>query len=370
MIIGVDGNEANVEKRVGVSVYTYELLKYFQKKASNDTQFIIYLRVNPESSMPVETQFFKYRVVKGPLWSQIFLPIDLYLNRKINVFFSPAHYTPRFCPIPLVVSIHDLAYEYYPDEFLKKDLYKLKNWTKHAVSQAKRIIAVSNNTKKDIVKFYKIPKEKIDVVYNGYTNRITLDTLHASRSNLNTKYQILNTKYLLYVGTIQPRKNLLTLIEAFHLLLHDKPDFKLVIAGKKGWMYDEIYQKVEKLKLTDKIMFTGYINESELSFLYQNAAIYVLPSLYEGFGIPILEAMSHGCPVICSNVSSLPEIGANACLYVNPNDKIELKLKIVKLIEDRELRADLIEKGKQRIKKFSWEKCGIETLAILQRVAI
>ena len=374
MIIGIDGNEANVNKRVGVSVYTYELLKYFQKSASKDVQFIIYLRNNPGlslqddtgSSMPEESQYFIYRIVKGPLWSQIFVPIDLYLNRKIDVFFSPAHYTPRFCPVPVVVTIHDLAYEYYPEEFLKEDLYKLKIWTGHAVKQAKKIIAVSNNTKKDIVKFYHVPEEMIKVIYNGYQQK---SKILISKSQINTKYQILNTKYLLYVGTIQPRKNLLTLIETFHLLLQDKPDFKLVIAGKKGWMYEEIYQKVKDLKLTDKIIFTGYINESELSYLYQNASIYILPSLYEGFGIPLLEAMSNNCPIVAANISSLPEIGANACLYFDPNDKMDLKSKIHMILDDEKLRGDLINKGKARVKEFSWEKCGKETLNILRNVS-
>ena len=154
MVIGIDGNEANVDNHVGVSVYTSEILKYFSTIKDNDIYFEVYLRANPKIFMPKESSNFKYIVVPTKfLWSQIFLPIHLRLYSKIDVFFSPAHYCPRFLKIPLVVTIHDLAYFYFPHEFLKKDLYKLKNWSKYSVFKATRIISVSKTTKKDILKF-------------------------------------------------------------------------------------------------------------------------------------------------------------------------------------------------------------------------
>lgn len=169
MIIGIDGNEANVREKVGVSVYTLELLRYFKKRASEKQKFVIYLRAEPQNDLPKENTFFRYEVIKSPaLWRDIFLPAKLYTSIRPDVFFSPAHYTPRFCPVPTVVTIHDLAYEYYPEEFRKNDLIKLKNWTKHAVKNASQVIAVSENTKRDIIKFYKVPEEKIAVVYNGF----------------------------------------------------------------------------------------------------------------------------------------------------------------------------------------------------------
>lgn len=356
MLIAIDGVAANDLKRVGVSVYTFELLKYFYEKASNELQFVVYLKDQPRNDLPVENENFCYRVVPGPfLWSRIFFPLALMIDKKPDVFFAPAHYLPPFVPCPSVVTIHDLAYEYFPEEFLKTDLYKLQNWTKDAVKKAVKVIAVSNNTKADVLKSYGVPDNKVKVIYNGLSNRLQ-ETSNKKQTNF---------KFILYVGTLQPRKNITGLIEAFNLLIQEKPEYKLVIAGKKGWLYDEIFQKVKDLKLKDKVIFTGYVSDSKLINLYQNASVLVLPSLYEGFGLPILEAMSFGCPVATSNVSSLTEIGGDACLYFDPNDKIEIKNKIARLLDNEALKNELIAKGRERIKQFSWHKCGKKTLEIL-----
>lgn len=360
MIIGIDGNEANVEKKVGVSVYTFELLRYFKKNASADIKFIIYLKSNPRDELPKPDLNFNYKAVKGFLWSQVFLPLNLYLQKEIDLFFSPAHYTPRFCPVPTVVTIHDLSYFYYPQEFLKKDFYQLKNWTKYSVKKAQKIIAVSKTTKKDLINFYHLSDEKIEVIYNGCNKK-------TSSRKLKTESIIRIPKpYLLYVGTLQPRKNLITLISAFNLLLKERPEYYLILAGKKGWLWQEIFAKVEELNLSDKVIFMGYLTDEKIVYLYKNASIFILPSFYEGFGIPILEAMNSNCPVIASNAPSLPEIGGDACLYFDPKNPEELKAKIVELLTNQVLRDGLIKKGQNRVKLFSWEKCGQETLKVLQ----
>lgn len=356
MIIGVDGNEANVKEKVGVSVYTFKLLKYFHDISNADNRFVIHLKTQPKQELPHENQFFKYRRVSGNfLWSQIFLPFHLYFKKEIDVFFSPAHYAPRLSPVPCVITIHDLSYFYYPQEFLKKDLYQLKKWTAYSVAKAQKIIAVSKTTKKDLMKFYHIPEEKIAVIYNG-CNQIR-----------NPKHEIRNQNpYILYVGTLQPRKNVATLIEAFHLLLKEKPEYRLIIVGKKGWLYENIFDQVNDLKLHDKVTFTGYVSDEEKNALYANASVFVLPSLYEGFGIPLLEAMSWDCPVIASWNASLPEIGADACLYFDPKNPDELKNKMFEVITNKSLRQELIHKGKKRVELFSWEKCGKETLEVIK----
>lgn len=367
MIIGVDGNEANVQEKVGVSVYTLKLLEYFQKKANKNLKFVIFLRNKPAGDLPKSTDSFTYQIVKGKrLWSQFYLPLALYKNRfsknKIDVFFSPAHYSPRFCPIPLVVTVHDLSYFYYPDEFLKKDLYQLTRWTKKSVDEAKKIIAVSKTTKKDIVKFYHIPEEKIKLVYNGYEKQIGKGTSEVKEIK---KWQLEKNKYVLYVGTIQPRKNILTLIRAFERYNRQFPEFKLVIAGKKGWLYEDIFEEVKQRGLNKKVVFTGYLPGEEINWLYQNAFCFVLPSLYEGFGIPLLEAMSFNCPVISSFTSSLPEVGDEACLYFDPKNETDLFEKLISLKGNVNLRRELIEKGKKRVKLFSWNKCTDQTLEII-----
>src|SRR3989344_1437131 len=366
MIIGIDGNEANVVEKVGVSFYTLKLLEHFQKKDDRDLQFIVFLKSKPSNDLPRPNAHFTYSIISGNfLWSQTFLPLELYkrkaFGQNIQVFFSPAHYVPRFCPIPVVVTIHDLSYFYYPDEFLKKDLYQLKNWTEYSIKKARTVIAVSNTTKKDIVKFYHTPDEKIDVVYNGGPPR------HSERSEKSlNRFKLTQQKYILFVGTLQPRKNVDVLLESFTLFRKGTPGFKLVLVGKKGWLYEHIFKRVEDLGLKKDVIFTGYLKDDQVSMLYKKAFCFVMPSLYEGFGIPLLESMSHGCPVISSFASSLPEIGGNACLYFDPKDPQELLEKLVILKNNQELRKDLIQKGKERTKLFSWQKCADQTLQVLR----
>ncbi|MDO8497878.1 MAG: glycosyltransferase family 1 protein [bacterium] len=369
MIIGVDGNEANVKDQVGVSVYTRSLLEHFQSAANDKTQFRIFLKNDPLPTMPKENPHFSYKVISPRfMWSQLWLPLDLYMKKKIDVFFAPAHYAPRFCPAPLVVTVHDLSYFYYPDEFLKKDLYTLKEWTRYSVKNARKIIAVSKTTKKDVIKYYNVPEEKIEAVYNGYdkSSQPKADKLLAE--NLLTKLKLKEKKYFLYVGTLQPRKNLPVLINAFAKFSKIHADYKLVLVGKKGWMYDEIFETIRTLKLDDAVITPGYLPDEEVKELYRNAMCFVLPSLYEGFGIPILEAMSHGCPVISSFSSSLPEIGGDACLYFDPKNSEDLYDDLIRLTEDESLRKDFIKKGYERVKQFSWKKCAEETLNVIQKI--
>lgn len=357
--IGVDGNEANVEKRVGVSVYALNILKYFSKNANQEIQFNIYLKSFPLSDLPKENRYFKYKVIPGKfLWSQIYLPLHLYFHKSIDAYFSPAHYLPNFCPVPQVVTIHDVAYLYYPDDFTKKDLWQLKNWTKFSINKASQIIAVSKTTKKDIVKNYNVDEAKVSVVYNGFEKPIKKPAM--------SKVEGLKiNNFILFVGTIQPRKNLKILIDAFNMFLLINKDFKLVIAGKKGWLYKNIFEKVETMNLRKKVIFTDHVTDEELIWFYKNAFCLVLPSLYEGFGIPVLEAMSYDCPVITSFSSSLPEIGDEASLYFDPKNAADLLEKLQTLQDNNQLRKELISKGRQRIKFFSWEKCGKETLDVI-----
>lgn len=374
MIIAIDGNEANTHEKVGVSTYTYQILKYFQKKTCHDLRFIVFLRKPPLEDMPERSEYFTYEVVPGRIaWSQIFLPLRLYqkklMGQNIDVFFSPAHYSPRFCPWPLVVTIHDLSYIYYPNDFLKKDLYKLKSWTLDSVKKAKKIITVSKTTKKDVIKNYQVEDNKVEVIYNGYEKKLS----HPGGSpsgvcEVLPRGEKLHRDYILYVGTLQSRKNIPALIKAFACFKVDYPEFKLVIAGKKGWLFTEIFNEVERLNLKNDVVFTGYIEDEKIVELYKSAFCFVLPSLYEGFGITLAEAMSFGCPTIASFTSSLPEVGGDASLYFDPHSEKDLYEKLKLLKEDKNLRQELIKKGRERVKLFSWEKCGEETLSILKSI--
>jgi glycosyltransferase involved in cell wall biosynthesis len=358
MIIGVDGNEANIKQRVGVNIYTYKLISYFNTVANRKNHFIIYLKKNPLSDMPKENEYFTYRVIPGLFfWSRINFPLYLAFF-KPDVLFCPAHYIPPFLSIPSVVTIHDLSYEYYPEEFKKKDLYTLKNWTSFSVKKAKKIISVSENTKRDISRTYNIKPTKISVIYNG----------NQQQKNENTnKYAIdISKPYILYIGTIQPRKNIERLIEAFSKLVHKNQSVKLVIAGKKGWLHDDIFASAIKFGVHDKVSFLGYVDDNTKSWLYKNASLFILPSLYEGFGLPLLEAMSYGCPVVTSNTSSLPEIGGNACYYFNPKSISDMTKAMDILLNDKILCTNLVQNGYKRIKEFSWKKCAEETLDLIK----
>lgn len=368
MIIGVDGNEANVQNRVGVGEYAFELLKQFNKSnlPAGGLEFRVYLKEKPLSDLPGEDDRWRYRVVKPKkLWTQFGLPLDLYFYRpRPGIFFSPTHYAPRFCPVPSVISIMDLSFLYFPEMFKKSDRYQLKNWTAYSVKMAKKIFTISQASKNDIIEKYSLPEKRVVVTYLGYKMKAD-----SRQKNFKVKYGI-EREYILFVGTLQPRKNIARLIEAFSTLSQKFSDVDLIIAGKPGWMYEEIYVAPQKFNVVDKVKFLGYVPDDDLPMLYQNAACFVLPSLYEGFGLPVLEAMANDCPVVVSNTSSLPEVGGDAAIYVNPESVESIAEGVTKaLVLGEKERNDLINKGREQVKKFSWEKCARETLKVLEEVA-
>lgn len=376
MIIGIDGNEANVEKRVGVSEYAFELLKQFKRyqvSGINSDQigvkYQIYLKQEPLVSMPKEREGWVYRTVRpSKLWTQIGLPLDLYYHLpRPDVFFTPTHYAPRFSPVPRVVSVMDLSYIHFPQLFKQSDLYQLRNWTAYSVRKAAKVFTISRASKDDIIRIYKVPEDKVVVTYPGVKSQAS--NLRRQISNMNKlreKYGI-KGDYILFVGTLQPRKNIQRLIGAFKKI-SNKESLQLVIVGKKGWLYEDILKAPKELDIEDRVKFLEFVDENELNSLYKHAICFVLPSLYEGFGLPVLEAMQNGCPVITSNVSSLPEAGGDAALYIDPLNIEDIASKIELLLKDEKLRKDLIAKGYDHVKKFSWEKTAQKTLEVLEEV--
>lgn len=383
MLIGIDGNEANVKNRVGSGQYAFELLHQFAKNRKH--QFIVYVKENPLRGLPKESKNFKYKIF-GPqkLWTQVALPIRLTFGSKPDVFFSMAHYGPRFSRVPYVVTIHDLSYLHYPAMFKKNDLYQLTSWTKYSVKNAAHIIAVSKTTKDDIVKNYHISPSKIIVTYEGYDKERFAPQSKVKVERVKKKYKI-DGDYIIFVGTLQPRKNLERLIEAFasivvngssfmvhrkNIPMNDKRStMNLVIAGKKGWLYESIFQKVKDLGLEQKVIFTDYVPDEDLPALISGAKVYTLPSLWEGFGIPVIEAQACGVPVVVSNISSLPEIVGETGVLVDPESVDSIASGIKKVLTDDKTRLDLVKKGFANIRRFSWQKCVQETLTVLAKVA-
>jgi glycosyltransferase involved in cell wall biosynthesis len=361
MIIGIDGNEANVDRRVGIGEYSFELLQQFYK--NQNIQFSIYLKDKPLPHMPEASSHWQYVLVRPrKFWTQFGLPLYLFThNPKPDVFFTPSHYAPRFSPVPTAIAIMDVAYLKFPQLFAVKDLYQLKAWTRYSADNAKKIFTISESSKSDIIKEYQVLPEQVVVTYPGIKSSLPMKELK--------KQFKLSENYVLFVGTLQPRKNIVRLIEAFSKIKNQKKDLQLVIVGKKGWQYEEILAAPEKFHVLEKVKFLDFVSDEDLPSLYTNALCYVLPSLYEGFGLPVLEAMQYNCPVITSNVSSLPEAGGDAALYVDPTNVSDIADKMSSLLTNDELRKELIAKGQKQIKKFSWEKTAKETLEVLTKIA-
>ncbi|MFZ5366151.1 MAG: glycosyltransferase family 4 protein [Patescibacteria group bacterium] len=366
MLVGVDGNEANVRERVGSNQYAFELL-WALYRLKNPYSWVIYLRDKPLSDMPPVRKNWTYRVF-GPkkFWTQWRLPLNLYIHRpRPDVFFSPGHYAPRWSPIPLVVSIMDLGYLKFPEQFTKKDLYQLTNWTARSIKKASHILTISESTKNDIIKEYKIPENRITVTYPGYDRKkFKIANLKFKIEKIKKRYKIPGD-YILFLGSLRPSKNIEGLLSAYHTLMHDNPDLCLVVAGKKGWMYQGIFEKTKELSLEKRVIFTDYIPEEDVPALMSGAKVFIMPSFWEGFGIPVVEAMACGVPVVVSNAGSLPEVAGRAGVIVDPYKSEDIARGIVEALKNREA---LVKKGLEQVKKFSWEKCAKETLKVLEEV--
>jgi len=347
MIIGIDGNEANSKRRVGAGQYAYNVLLELHR-IDTKNQYYIYLKKKPQKDLPSQNKNWHY-LVFGPkfIWTKLALPLKLYTQKiKLDLFFSLTHYSPSFCPFPTIPTIHDIGYLNFKDQFTKKDLYQLINWTKKSIRQAKAIIAVSQFTKNEITKTYSIDKKKIFVAYNGVGQaRMIPDRIG---SKILEKFKI-EKPYFLYLGTLKPNKNIPFIVKA----MKNFPNHKLVIAGKKGWLFEDIYKVVTDLKLEKQVIFTDFINETEKWTLYKNAQALVIPSLYEGFGIPAIEAQKTKLPVIASNIEVYKEILGNSAILVNPNNMEELT-KALNDIQKDSLVNNLIKAGFKNSAKFTW----------------
>ncbi len=356
-MIGIDGNEANLKTRVGVGQYAFNLLWELYRQNKKD-QYCIYLKESPLPDLPVENENWHY-LVFGPkfLWTKFALPLRLLVSRpRPQLFYSPSHYSPAFSPVPTIPTIHDIGYLNYQEQFTKKDLYQLINWTKSSINRAKHIIAVSNFTKNELIKTYQIPPEKISIVYNGVSSPPQITNKQIQK--VKRKFKI-NSPYFLAVGTLKPNKNYPFLIKAFSTYLKSYSsktlDYQLVIAGKKGWLFEEIEIVLKKLGLTHEVIFTDFISEEEKWALYQGAISLVIPSTYEGFGIPAIESQIVGTPVIASSIPPLKEVLKDSALYIDPQNGDTL-IKAFDKIQDKELSQKLITKGKEQSAKFTWEK--------------
>lgn len=358
--LGINAAEANVERRVGSNVYAYHVLCELERLSVND-DVTVYLPTPPVADLPKERDGWNYRVIPpAKFWTQWRLPMDLYLGivagRHHDVFYSLGHYAPRLCPFPSVVSVMDLAFLKFPQYFQKRDALKLTAWTRYSVEQAAHVIAISEHTKKDVLNEYKIAEDRITVAHPGYE---PVELIGSSKTMV--RQLGITSPYIIYVGTIQPRKNVPRLIKAFELLRKKKENANLllVIAGKPGWMTDEFTKAVQHSGAKSHIRTLGFVTEEQKLALYSEAKAAVLVGLYEGFGIPPLEAMSAGTVPVVSNTASLPEVVGEAGVIVDPYDVRDIARGIGEVLDfTPRQREQMLTLGRRRLERFRWSDTG------------
>jgi glycosyltransferase involved in cell wall biosynthesis len=321
--------------------------------------------------MPEETANFKYEIISGGgMWVLTRLMPRLIFNKdRLDVFFSPSHYLPPFAAMPLVCSIMDLGYLEFSGQFTKKVFWQLKWWSAISIFISKAVIAISNSTKDDIVRHYPSAKEKTHVTYLAYdTNQFNQNISEKDVRRVMNKYSIVDD-YILYLGTLKPSKNIEGLVEAFGEVERNVPGIKLIVAGKKGWLYEPIFKKVQEVGLEKKVIFTDFVDEKDKAGLIKGARAFVLPSFWEGFGLDVLNAMACGVPVVASSVGSLPEVVGDAGVLVDPNSVDNVAKGILRVLSMDKLEYNsMVEKGFSQVKKFSWEESARQTLKIIENV--
>ncbi|MBK6799148.1 MAG: glycosyltransferase family 4 protein [Acidobacteria bacterium] len=308
--------------------------------------------------IPVRSIFKKWWLLGLPAFLQI-SPLD--------VFHGTNYCVPVFAPCPTVVTIHDLSLLAHSGTHETDNVIRGRRRMPIMARRARKIIAPSEWTKREIIEFLGIKPGKIQVIHEGAREKM----LPLPESNCQSVLERFGIKkpYLLFVGTIEPRKNLTTLIRAYDTLLREtehRP--QLVLCGGRGWLDDEVFSLVEKLKLQEQVLFTGYVEDSDLPALYSSAEAFIYPSLYEGFGLPPLEAMACGTPVITSNSSSLPEVVGKAGLMHDPQDHLALTRSIVEILSDKDSREHFIRAGLEQASRFSWDRAARETQAVYDEV--
>lgn len=385
-------------ENAGVGHYTYYLVKNLLKLDKQNEYVLFFdnlLSKNAAEELVArasnaEIKFFPFHRYKHylPLAFSHLLVAAALEKEKLDIFHSPAYVLPLAYKGRAVVTVHDLAIYKHPEWFPKKFFIGQKFSTKilvpESLKKAEKIIAVSGHTKKDIIEIFVVNPGKIEVIYEGVEtedpspeketvcgleNKICFD-------DMKEKYG-LEEEYVLFLGTVEPRKNIVALVRAFAALAERNKEigekYQLVLAGAKGWKYKDVFSEIEKAKKkigeVNLIKYLGYIPAGDKVALIKHSSCFVFPSLYEGFGLPVLEALSLGVPTITSNVSSLPEVAGGAAITVDPRKTEDLSAALEKVLSDENLRASLSREGKKQAGKFSWEKCAGETLEVYKKAA-
>lgn len=365
MKIGIDARPLSGDRPTGIGIYLHNIISYINQFDTTN-EYILYsnkpinLRFSPNKNITTKVTDGKI----GTFWLRYKLPRQIKKD-MLDIFWGTEHFLPKSVKgVQSILTVHDLSLLINPSWGTKRNAFFQNIYAPKSIREAGKIIAVSESTKKDIIEKIHIPSDIITVVYNGGSS-IQAASKFEGTLNIEEKFGI-KGKFFLYLGTLEPRKNVETLIDAFDLIA-SQHDVSLVVAGGLGWKYEPLLAKIENLKSKIRIIRTGYIGVEDKVALFKQAQAVVYPSLYEGFGIPVLEALENGVPVITTRNSSLPEVGGSVALYIdNAKDFEALASQMINVLNlSREEREKLIQDGYKQAKKFSWEKCAKETLEVI-----
>jgi glycosyltransferase involved in cell wall biosynthesis len=362
MIVGIDASRATVDRPTGTETYSRHLIQALLARDSPH-HFRLYFRDAPPSGLFYGAEL---RVIPFPrLWTHVRLSWEM-MEHPPDALFVPAHVLPPMHPCPSLVTVHDLGYLLFPRSYPWQQRLYLDLSTRWNAYAATHLLADSEATKADLVTRYGVSSSKITVAYPGTDESLGPVRDRGAIQAAKARYNI-SGAYFLYLGTLQPRKNLLHLVEAFaqFATLWSPLTVQLVLAGKRGWLYDDLFKQVSRRGLEDHVRFPGYVAEEDKAALLSGALAFLFPSLYEGFGMPVLEAQACGCPVITSTTSSLPEVAGDGALLVNPEDGAAIANAMHRLATEPELRVELVERGLANTRRFSWETCAGTVLKVI-----
>lgn len=367
MKIAIDIREAG-EGKTGKGWYNYNIVLELLK-LDHENQYILY------TDAP-KHPFGNYRnatvkVMESTSWKWHHKVLKDLRNEKPDIYFAPTSYiVPAFAPkwLKVVITVHDLVAFIFPSTHKAKAVLIERLTLKKALKKAKAVFVVSENTRKDMLKRFDYPEDRITITTCAPSDFFKEPIDRKDLENFKKKLE-LPDNFILAVGTLEPRKNISTLIRSFVVIKRKYPDYKLVIVGKKGWKYNQIEATLKQFELEKEVIFPGYLDDHELRKMYALAKVFVFPSLYEGFGIPPLEAMASGCPVVSSNVASLPEVIGDAGLLIDPHNALKMADAVIRLLGDEQVLNMMIGRGKIQAEKFSWKRSAEKVLEVFKSLA-
>ena len=357
----------------GSEVYLRNLLSALAK-IDRKNEYFIFSNIENNNTFNINEDNFREILcmvkavsrTKRILWEQVILPFKV-KKLDLDILFSPGFTSPFFTPCRSVVAIYDLQLKVFPEYFKKIDLIFWNVFVYISIKRAARIITLSENSKRDLIRFYNPPSEKIEVIYGGVNQDFFVSYDQESIERLRSRYQ-LPERMILCVSTTHPHKNYPRLLEAFSLLrIKNNIPHKLVIIGLKGFFHQKLVKLINDMNLNNHVKLLDWVPFEDVPLFYKAAELFVFPSEFEGFGIPLIEAFASGVPVVSSNAASLPEVAGDAALMVNPYSVSEIADAMYRIISDKSLSSDLVLRGNNRVKLFSWEEAAKRTLECFEK---